>query len=97
MASITSSFVTTMSQIPVDQIVNVSNISALIWHVEQELDVIKNLNPHKYMVKLQKKGEWKWCDNVNTTREMSRFLVGEASDESRVGLMGDRLAIFFLE
>ena len=74
---------------------NVSNISALIWHVEQEPDTIMNLDPSKYMVKLQRKGEWKWHDN-NTMREMSGCLVGEVSDESRVDLMGDRLAKFFL-
>ena len=73
MASITSSFMTTMSQIPADQIVNVSNISALIQHVEQEPDVIMNLDPHKYKAKLQRKGKWKWHDNINTMREMSRF------------------------
>ena len=56
---------------------NVSNVSALIQHVEQELDTIMNLDPHKYMAKLQRKGEWKWCDNINTMREMSGFLVGE--------------------
>ena len=61
---------------------NVSNISALIWHVEQELDVIMNLDLHKYTAKLQRKGEWKWHDNVNMTREMSSFLVGEVSNES---------------
>ena len=74
---------------------NVSNVSALIQHVEQELDTIMNLNPHKYTAKLQRKGKWKWRDNVNTTREMSWFLVGEVSNESRVGLIGDRLGNFF--
>ena len=44
MASDTSSFVTAMSQVPVDQIVSVSNISALIRHIEQEPDVIMNLD-----------------------------------------------------
>ena len=70
-------------------------LSALIWHVEQEPDVIMNLDPHKYTVKLQKKGKWKWYDNVNTTREMSGFLVGEDSDQSGVRLMDDRLVSFF--
>ena len=74
---------------------NVSNVSALIQHVEQELDTIMNLDPHKCMAKLQRKGKWKWHDNINTIREMSSFLVGEVSDESRVGLMGDRLVNFF--
>ena len=82
MVSDAFSFATAMSQIPVDRVVNVSNILALIWHVEQEPDVIMNLDPHKYMAKLQRKGEWKWCDNINTTREMSGFLVREVSDES---------------
>ena len=82
MASDTSSFATAISQIPADWIVNVSNISALIWHIEQEPDVIINLDPCKYMAKLQRKGQWKWCDNVNTMREMSGLLVGEVSNES---------------
>ena len=75
---------------------NVTNVSALIQHVEQELDTIMNLDPHKYMTILQRKGEWKWHDNINTMREMSGILVGEVSDESRVSLIGDRLANFFL-
>ena len=62
-------FATAMSPIPADRVVNVSNVSALIRHVEQELDAIMNLDPRKYTVKLQRKGEWKWCDNVNTTRK----------------------------
>ena len=95
MASDASSFATAMSTIPADRVVNVSNVSALIWHVEQEPDAMMNLDPRKYTVKLQRKGEWKWCDNVNTTREMSGFLVGEVSDESQVGLIGDRLGNFF--
>ena len=82
MASITASFMTTMSQIPEDQIVNVSNISALICHVEQEPDMIMNLDPHKYMARLQRKGEWKWHDNVNGMKEMSGFLIREVSHES---------------
>ena len=57
--------------------------------------MIMNLDPCKYMMKLQRKDGWKWRDNINTTREMSGFLVGEVSDESRVSLMGDRLANFF--
>ena len=77
-----SSFTTAMSLIPADQVVNVSNVSALIRHVEQEPDAIMNLDLHKYTVKLQRKGEWKWHDNINTMREMSGFLVGEVSDES---------------
>ena len=55
MVSDTSSFMTMMSQIPVDQIVNVSNISALIRYIEQEPDAIMNLNPHKYMVKYKER------------------------------------------
>ena len=51
MASDASSFATAMSQIPADQIVNVSNISALIQHVEQEPDVIMNLDLCKYTAK----------------------------------------------
>ena len=54
-----------------------------------------NLDPHKYKVKLQRKGEWKWHDNINTMKNMSGFLVGEVSDESQVSLMGDRLTNFF--
>ena len=54
-----------------------------------------NLDPHKYMTILQRKGEWKWHDNINTMREMSGILVGEVSNESRVGLIGDRLPNFF--
>ena len=49
MGSNASSFMTMMSQIPVDQIVNVNNISALIQHVEQEPDAIMNLDPCKYI------------------------------------------------
>ena len=75
---------------------NVSNISALIWHVEQEPDAIMNLDLYEYMAKLQRKGKWKWHDNINTMREMSGFLVGEVSDDSGVSLMGERLANFFL-
>ena len=74
---------------------NVSNVSALIRHVEQEPDVMMNLDPRKYTAKLQRKGEWRWRDNVNIMRDMSGFLIGEVSDESRVGLIGDRLGNFF--
>ena len=95
MASDASSFATVISPIPADQVVNVSNVSALIWHIEQEPDAMMNLDPRKYTAKLQRKGEWRWRDNVNTTREMSRFLVGEVSDEPRVGLIGDRSGNFF--
>ena len=95
MASDAFSFTTTMTQIPADRVVNVSNISALIQHIEQEPDAIMSLDPCKYTAKLQRKGKWKWRDNINTTREMSGFLVGEVSDESQVGLIGDRLVNFF--
>ena len=84
-----------MSPIHTDRVVNVSNVSALIQHVEQELDVMMDLDLCEYTAKLQRKGEWRWRDNVNTMREMSGFLVGEVSDESRVGLIGDRLENFF--
>ena len=73
MVSDASSFVTAMSKIPADRIVNVSNVSALIQHVEQESNAMMNLDLCKYTAKLQRKGEWKWHDNVNTTREMSRL------------------------
>ena len=94
MVSNASSFMTVMSQSPADQVVNVSNIPALIWHVQQDSDMIMNLDPCKYTAKLQMKGEWKWHDNIVTMEEMSGFLVGEVSNESQVGLMGDRLANF---
>ena len=61
---------------PIDQIANVSNVTALLCLVEEEADALMNLNPNDYIAKKQKRGQWKWREkNSNATQEMSGFLV----------------------
>ena len=74
-----------------DLIMNVSNITALLHLIEEEADVLMNLNPSDYTAKKQRRGQWKWREkNSNTAQEMSCFLVAEVSEDSCMGLLGDR-------
>ena len=76
---------------PADRIAKASNVTALLRLVEEEADAFMNLNPNDFIMKKQKRGQWKWTEkNGNTTQEMSSFLVAEISEDSRAGLLGDR-------
>ena len=76
---------------PTDRIAKASNVTALLCLVEDEVDAFMNLNSNDYIMKKQKRGQWKWMEkNGNTTQEMSGFLVAEISEDSRAGLLGDR-------
>ena len=66
-------------QMPTDQIVNVSNVTALLHLVEEEANLLINLNPNDYTAKKQRRGWWEWREkDSNTAQEMSGFLVAEA-------------------
>ena len=66
-------------------------MTALLYLVEDKVDAFMNITLNDYIMKKQKKGQWKWIEkNGNTTQEMLGFLVAEISKDSHVGLLGDR-------
>ncbi|KAF8507933.1 hypothetical protein JB92DRAFT_3145204 [Gautieria morchelliformis] len=82
-----------MADVDVKRRVNPANVMALLNHVQQEEDAFMNLDVWDYVVKLQKRGQLKWRHaSLSLNRELTGFVVGEVSEDSRIGLLGDRMS-----
>ncbi|KAF8506157.1 hypothetical protein JB92DRAFT_3122394 [Gautieria morchelliformis] len=85
-----------MVDVDVKRIVNPTNVMALLKHVQQEADTFMNLDIRDYAVKLQKCGQFKWRHSTQSSnRELTGFLVGEVSEDSHIGFLGDRMSSVF--
>ncbi|KAF8460564.1 hypothetical protein JB92DRAFT_3137484 [Gautieria morchelliformis] len=55
-----------------------------------------NLDVQDYAIKLQKRGQFKWRHSKQSLNwELTGFLVGEVSEDSRIGILGDWMLSVF--